>query len=278
MWHPVSGYRRGVGLTAEQRAAWERDGFFILQGFAERPVLDAMVDRIVELARLLEQPDQRPDLIATPENVIDGQLDPDRRLAKIFRLMRTEPVFREFATDPRLLLILADLIGPDVACFLSQFIFKNPGALGQPWHQDNYYFRMRPLPQVALWLACSAATLDNGPLWVVPGSHTEVIHDADPDTRDGAGLFYVEITTADTSSEQVVLMDPGDLLVFHSHLRHRSTDNRSDDRRAAMVYHYAHPDSKGPFTPNQDWVDVLRDGVPVTASTDPVPVGVSPTG
>lgn len=278
MWHPLNGYLREVGLTAEQRAGWDRDGFFILPGFAERPVLDAMVDRIVELAQLLEQPDRRPDLIATPEKVLDGQIDPERRLSKIFRLMRTEPVFRDFATDSRLLPILADLIGPDVACFLSQFIFKNPGALGQPWHQDNYYFRMRPLPQVALWLACSASTLDNGPLWVVPGSHNEAIHDAEPDTREDAGLFYVEITTADTRSEQVVLMDPGDLLVFHSHLRHRSTDNRSDDRRAAMVYHYAHPDSTGPFTFNQDWVDVLRDGVPVTASTDPVPVRASPPG
>ena len=31
----------------------------------------------------------------------------------------------------------------------------------------------------------------------------------------------------------------GDLLVFHSHLMHRSTDNVSLGRRAAMVYHAA---------------------------------------
>jgi ectoine hydroxylase-related dioxygenase (phytanoyl-CoA dioxygenase family) len=36
-----------------------------------------------------------------------------------------------------------------------------------------------------------------------------------------------------------VLMHPGDLLVFDSHLMHRSTDNVSDGIRAAMVYHYA---------------------------------------
>ena len=34
-------------------------------------------------------------------------------------------------------------------------------------------------------------------------------------------------------------MSAGDLLLFDSHLMHRSTDNRSDGRRAAMVYHYA---------------------------------------
>ena len=34
-------------------------------------------------------------------------------------------------------------------------------------------------------------------------------------------------------------MDPGDLLVFDSHLMHRSTDNESAGIRAAMVFHYA---------------------------------------
>ena len=34
-------------------------------------------------------------------------------------------------------------------------------------------------------------------------------------------------------------MKPGDLLVFDSHLMHRSTDNMSTGIRAAMVYHYA---------------------------------------
>jgi ectoine hydroxylase-related dioxygenase (phytanoyl-CoA dioxygenase family) len=36
-----------------------------------------------------------------------------------------------------------------------------------------------------------------------------------------------------------VLMEPGDLLLFDSHLMHRSTDNASGGIRAAMVYHYA---------------------------------------
>ncbi len=34
-------------------------------------------------------------------------------------------------------------------------------------------------------------------------------------------------------------MEPGDLLLFDSHLMHRSTDNVSDGLRAAMVFHYA---------------------------------------
>ncbi len=55
--------------------------------------------------------------------------------------------------DPALGRAMLDaVVGID--CFLSQFIFKNPGAWGQPWHQDSFYFPFEPArPIVALWLA-----------------------------------------------------------------------------------------------------------------------------
>ena len=76
----------------------------------------------------------------------------------------------------------------------------------------------------------------------------------------------------DRRESVVALMEPGDLLVFHSRLRHRSTDNESDGMRAAMVYHYAPPGSEGIIAFNHDWVEVRRGGDPVAAPTDPVPV------
>ena len=60
-----------------------------------------------------------------------------------------------------------------------------------------------------------------------------------PDRRPGANYGYFEIVDHDMSAAEPVLMDPGDLLVFDSHLMHCSTDNESDGIRAAMVYHYA---------------------------------------
>ena len=261
-----------MGLTGEQRTSWDDNGFFIVRAFASAATVATMIDRIVEIAREVDSGAARDDLVIGDEALLADAPLPEQRLSKIFRLMRSEDVFYEFATDPRLLDLLVDLIGPDVDCFLSQFIFKHPGALGQPWHQDDFYFRMTPLPQVGVWLACTEATLDNGPLWIVPGSHTEPIHDAVADPREGANLGYVEIVDADTSSEEVVLMEPGDLLVFHSHLRHRSTDNRSDGMRAAMVYHFASAHTEGARIFNHDWTEVLRDGEPVSASRERTPV------
>ena len=76
----------------------------------------------------------------------------------------------------------------------------------------------------------------------------------------------------DMSAERVVLLQPGDLLLFHSNLMHRSTDNASDFMRAAMVYHYGEAETvdrsqeRFGFTPpNIDWMPVLRGGRPVDA-------------
>ena len=74
---------------------------------------------------------------------------------------------------------------------------------------------------------------------MLAGSQVEPVHEHIPDRRPGANYGYVEIVDHDMAAAQPVLMQPGDLLVFDSHLMHRSTDNVSDGIRAAMVYHYA---------------------------------------
>ena len=89
-----------------------------------------------------------------------------------------------------------------------------------------------------MWLAVTEATLENGCLHVLPGSHHETIHEHIPDRRPNALYGYVEIVDHDMTDAIAVTMDPGDLLLFDSHLMHRSTDNESKKLRAAMVYHY----------------------------------------
>ena len=124
---------------------------------------------------------------------------------------------------------------------------------------------MRPV--VGVWLACTDATLENGCLWVVPGSHREQIHEHVPDRRPNANVGYVEIVDHDLASAVPVEMAAGDLLLFDSYLMHYSTDNRSSRRRAAMVYHYApsstqdHTVETRGYTIN-DWVEI-----PVPAET-----------
>ena len=253
-------------LSDEQTAAFHRDGFVRLESFADTAVGQAMLARVIELARAAAagddigpafvMPEQQPDLGERPA--------PEDLVSKIFRLAR-DPVFHDFITQPEVTALAAPLIGTDdLDCFLSQFIFKNPGAWGQPWHQDSYYFPFEPArPVIGLWLAVTEATLANGCLHVLPGSHAEPVHDHIPDPRSGANYGYVEIVDHDMSGALPVLMHPGDLLVFDSHLMHRSTDNASPGLRAAMVFHLARAgttdrtmDLRG-YTVN-DWIPVRR--------------------
>ena len=248
--------------TREQHAAWERDGFFIVRGFEDSESCRAMHERAVELARqsggagLVNGKLVQPETRANPH-----AREAEDSVSKIFKLHRDEPVYGDFIQSEAVLNLAVDLIGPNLDCFLSQFIFKNAGALGQPWHQDSFYFRFDRTPQLGIWLAVNESTLENGCLHVLPGSHREPVHTHVPDRRAGANYGYVEIVDHDMSGAIPVEMKPGDLLVFHSHLMHRSTDNESSRLRAAMVYHLAEAGTvdrdEKPVAIN-DWMPVRR--------------------
>jgi phytanoyl-CoA hydroxylase len=227
-------------LTADQRRQWAEDGFVILRGRLERSMVEAQLDRAVELCRLDAAGERlsKGAFVAPEKNSWPGASEAEDFVSKVFLLHHWDPVFGPVSRDPRILAAAANLLGPDLDCFLSQFIFKNPGAIGQPWHQDSFYFPFEPDHQVGIWIAVTAATEDNGPLWVLPGSHRERVHAHVADTRPDANFGYVEIVDHDMADEVCVLMEPGDVLVFDSHLMHRSKNNGSDRARAAMVYHY----------------------------------------
>src|SRR5262249_6089332 len=137
---------------------------------------------------------------------------PEDAVSKVFRVHQREP-FAQMSTRPEILDEVASLLATDdIDCFLSQFIFKNPGAWGQPCHQDSFYFPFTPpRPVVGVWIAATDAALDNGCLYVVPGSHREPVHTHDPDRRENANLGYFEITDHDLSTAVAVEMDPGDV-------------------------------------------------------------------
>ena len=228
--------------ASERLRAWDERGFFILRGFRPPEVGAAMLERVIEIGREAGGTVLHGDYVVTPEQNlatgVDLEAPAEDRISKIFKLHR-DTVFREFIESPDLHELARPVLGDALDCFLSQFIFKNPGAWGQPWHQDGFYFPFDREPQMGLWLAVTEATVENGCLWVLPGSHRDPIHEHVPDRRPNANVGYVEIVDRDTAEEIAVEMSPGDLLVFHSRLMHRSKDNDSDRLRAAMVYHLA---------------------------------------
>lgn len=258
-----------IDIADARLRQYETAGFFRVDGFADPSVGRAMLDDVVSVVRAHAAGEHVDHAVVLPEAQPGFTGDqPEDVISKVFRLHR-RPAFASFLRSDGLLPIITSILGTeDVDCFLSQFIFKNPGAWGQPWHQDSYYFPFEPpRPVVGLWLAVTEATLENGCLHVLPGSNAEPVHEHIPDRRPGANYGYTEIVDHDMSGQVPVLMAPGDLLVFDSHLMHRSTDNVSDGIRAAMVFHCAPAamvdrteQVRGYKSPVNDWVPLVRGG------------------
>ncbi len=234
-----------MNITADERARWERDGFFIRRGLVTPQACDAVVDELISVIRR-DPPSAHKgeafyksgDYRVTTETVPTAAITkPEDEVSKVFNA-HAHGATRAMGEQEALAAPMTDLLGPDVDCFQSQFILKNPGVIGQPWHQDSFYFYFDRQPQTAAWVALSRATVTNGCLWVLPGSHREPIHRHIPDRRPAANKGYLEIVDADFGARVAVTMEKGDVLFFHSFLMHMSTDNEADERRAAMVYHY----------------------------------------
>ena len=120
-------------LDPEQRASWDEHGYFVVRGFADAATCAAMLDRAVDRCRANARGESMGVTLVDPErNSWPGAREPEDFVSKVFILHTDDPVFAPFTRDEALGALLGDLLGSDVDCFLSQFIFKNPGAPGQP--------------------------------------------------------------------------------------------------------------------------------------------------
>jgi phytanoyl-CoA hydroxylase len=267
-------------LTHQQRADWNRDGFILIRGFVAPEVGQAMSQELI--AAIRRDPGAAGHMRETAESLniqpeaqakngsVSG-VNPEDIVAKAFNahLFGTTGAF---AISAKCGEIVEELLGCDASVFQSMFILKNPGAWGQPWHQDAYYFNFDRGPQIGLWLAISEATLENGCLSVLPGSHKGDVAKHGPDKREGSNYGYREVDVEGEDRAIPVLMQPGDLLVFHSRLLHRSVDNLGVARREAMVLHYAPSGSVNLADAKMQAIhDKIYRWIPVNKASAPTP-------
>jgi phytanoyl-CoA hydroxylase len=235
-----------MAIAQQQFDEWTSRGFFIVPKLVGLESVARIEAEVIERIRV-DPPTQHPKrpsyfsgenyLITLETSPSPSAVHPEDRVSKVFNCHAAGET-RRVAESAAIVDRVAELLGPELDCFQSQFIFKNPGVVGQPWHQDSLYFDFTLQPQIGVWLALSRATLENGCLWVLPGSHREPIHRHVPDRRPQANHGYLEIVDHEFDGRMPVTMEPGDVLFFHSFLMHMSTDNVTDYRRSAMVYHY----------------------------------------
>lgn len=165
---------------------------------------------------------------------------PDRelRVRKFRDHGLTDQFFWNLVKHPQVLAHLEALIGPGAQLLQTMSLVKPPG-IGSPkdWHQDIPYFPITPTRDVVgVWIAIDDATIDNGCMQVVPGSH----HLGPVAHVQGPTGWRIEPTLCDQlkPSTRALPMTAGSALFFDAALFHFTDANTTDHRRRSVQNHY----------------------------------------
>ena len=176
---------------------------------------------------------------------------------------------------PRVVDALVRVVGPNVKAMQSMLFIKSEGKPGQAWHQDEFFIPTRNRSLTAVWIALDDATIENGCLWVLPGSHRRgVLYPAreQNDPRFDCSIEAYDFPYADEDAVPVEI-PAGSAVIFNGYLLHRSLENSGHHGyRRALANHYMSAESLLPWrAPKEgEWMAIadFRDVV-LVAGQDP---------
>lgn len=202
----VLGEEYDTNAADPNRVAFDHHGFLVVKGFANVAECDkmrgAMADFIEDWV-----PGQEVTVFRTDQDQLKAQsasdyffgssdrvhfftepgateedgslkegIPKERGLNKVGHgLHKDQGVFEAYSTSERLCSLVRSLGWVDPVLPQSMYIFKQPMIGGEVTaHQDSTFLYTTPRQTcLGLWLALHPATLENGCLWVRPGSHRE---------------------------------------------------------------------------------------------------------
>jgi ectoine hydroxylase-related dioxygenase (phytanoyl-CoA dioxygenase family) len=143
------------------------------------------------------------------------------------------PHIASVATESRLLAVLAAIYGEPAHLFKDKLIFKPPGAAGYPLHQDYIAWSSFPRSFLTVLVPLDEANEENGCTMVYEGRHRQgLLTPAD-------GKFHPTPRELVAASRRVpLLLEPGDIAIFHGFTPHESQPNRTSSPRRQLYLSY----------------------------------------
>lgn len=220
-------------LTADELASYHADGYVVVAG-----LLDA--DEVAAF-RATARADLDRELAAGDDVMRKGDADGNVTLLKLWNVAGDD-VYGRVARDQRLVDIATSVLGPDTYVYSHKMTMKEPHVGGAwEWHQDyGYWYQNRCLApdMLSVWIALDPSHANNGCLQVLEGSHRlgrlDHLRVNDQTVVDAEYLA----AALDRFELRHVEMEPGDALVFHCNLLHRSDANSSDRPRWGYIASY----------------------------------------
>ncbi|GAA1856276.1 ectoine hydroxylase [Myceligenerans crystallogenes] len=211
-------------------------------------VTPAEVDEFrAELARMSADPRVR----AAESTIVETS---SQEVRSIFDVHRSSEVFARIAHDPRLVDRARQILGTDVYLHQSRVNAK-PGFGGgdffwhsdfETWHAEDGMPRMRA---VSISISLTRNHSFNGPLMIMPGSHTTYVSCGGATPQDnykaslmmqGAGTPNPAALTqlADRHGIDVLTGEPGSAVMFDCNCMHGSNGNISPYPRSNLFFVY----------------------------------------
>ena len=242
--HGDSAQRAGTGLSAEQLADFEKNGFLIL---------DAVFTESEVAALRSESSELLTDV--TTKNLKEVICEPNSGAVRsVFRAHKLSQPIEEVTNDHRLTRIAQGLLGDAVYIHQARVNFK-PGFIGtefywhsdfETWHVEDGMPRMRAL---SMSITLTENHADNGPLLLIPGSHKTFVTctGETPDNHHEKSLrkqqFGVPSEEAvshliETNGIARAECKAGSVIVFDCNTVHGSNSNITPDPRANIFVVY----------------------------------------
>jgi non-heme Fe2+,alpha-ketoglutarate-dependent halogenase len=193
-----------------------------------------------------------PEIVATARRLVDAELV-DRespvygvKTGRDWHLASRE-IF-DLCSHPAIVERLAGVLGPDVVLWRTQMFYKKPGDEVTAMHQD-YSFpgplnvaSIDPPVTVTAWIALDEATIENGCVELVAGTHREgkletVADDSGPGIFGRSYRLERGVSEVDTVAKMTV--KPGQFFLFSNLLVHGSGPNNSEKTRLGIGARFA---------------------------------------
>ena len=169
----------------------------------------------------------------------------ERFAAAAFRFSHlVMPFADEITRLPAIVEPVKALLGPDLLVWGTTFFVKEARTRDYvSWHQDLTYWDLDDVAEVTAWVALSPATVPNGCMRFIPGSHTGgIVPHRDTFAEENMLTRGQELGDGvDESGAVDVVLTPGQMSLHHGHIFHASHANRSDDRRIGLAIRYITP-------------------------------------
>src|SRR5689334_5056439 len=142
-----------IKLTAEQLAAYKRDGFIVVEDLLTPQEVEDLRVRLREYTHGGRPPGglrvQVEPRIQRGEMTISH---PGDGIRKIELLVEEDDKFRGLGLHENMVSVIEQILGPDLKMFRDAVLLKPPEVGSQKgWHQDSPYWPIEPMELCSCW-------------------------------------------------------------------------------------------------------------------------------